>query len=142
MSTGPGGATAAAIAAAGAEVERILAGEGAGAGILDADDLLRAAVRALVDGVPGWEWVGISFTDEGSLLLGPWAGVERSPGEPPPVRVPIRFGTDTVAELGIAPGPAPAPGSDVAAALDRLASLLAAHCLVGWDTGGVAWDDL
>lgn len=133
---------AAAIAAATAEVERILAGEGAGGGAVDADDMLRAAVRALVDGVPGWEWVGISFTDEGSLLLGPWAGAERSPDELPPVRAPIRFGQDTVAELGVAPGPAPAAGSDEAAALERLASLLAAHCLVGWDTGGVAWGEL
>ena len=28
------------------------------------------------------------------------------------------------------------------AQLERLAALLAAHCLVGWDTGGVPWDEL
>lgn len=127
-------ATAAALAAATAEVERLLA-----AGADDPDDALRAAVAALQAGVPGWEWVGISFTDEGQLLLGPWAGAERAPGEHPPVRVPIRFQGATVAELGIA-GPAPGPAET--AALDRLATLLAAHCLVGWDTGGVPWDEL
>ena len=125
-----------ALAAATAEVERLLAAGD------EPDDQLRAAVAALQTGVPGWEWVGISFTDEGSLLLGPWAGAARAPGEHPPVRWPIRFGDAVVAELGIAPGPSPAAGSEEAAALDRLASLLAAHCLVGWDTGGVPWDEL
>lgn len=106
----------------------------------DADDALRAAVAAVQSGVPGYSWVGISFVDEGSLLLGPWAGTERGPGDPPPLRVPIRFQGTTVAELGI-DGPSPvSPGEE--AALGRLADLLAAYCLVGWDTGGIPWDEL
>lgn len=122
-----------ALQAAAEAVERILAAGG------DADDALREAVTAVQSRVPGYDWVGISFVDAGTLLLGPWAGAERAPDAPPPVRVPIRFQGTTVAELGIA-GPAPDDGEQ--AGLERLASLLAAHCLVGWDTGGVPWDEL
>jgi hypothetical protein len=121
------------LAAAGAEVERLLAGDG------DPDDGLRAAVAALHGQVPGYGWVGISFVDEGALLLGPWAGEERAPDAPPPVRVPIRFQGTTVAELGIA---GPEPDAAELAALEHIATGLAAHCLVGWDTGGVPWDEL
>lgn len=106
----------------------------------DADDVLRDAVAVVQSGVPGFDWVGITFVEEGSLLLGPWAGAGRTPDAPPPVRVPIRFQGTTVAELGVA-GP-PEPDAEELAALEQLAGLLAAHCLVGWDTGGVAWDEL
>ena len=113
------------------------------AGILDAggdaDDILRQVVAALQSRVPGYDWVGISFVDEGALLLGPWAGVERAPGAPPPVRVPIRFQGTTVAELGVA---GPVPDDDEQVVLERLATLVAAHCLVGWDTDGVPWNVL
>lgn len=105
----------------------------------DADDILREAVATVQAQVPGYDWVGISFVDEGALLLGPWAGAERAPAAPPPLRVPIRFQGTTVAELGVA---GPAPDEDEQAVLERLAALVAAHCLVGWDTGGVPWDAL
>lgn len=114
-------------------VEQLLATGG------DADDVLRDAVAAVHGGAPGIEWLGISFVDEGALLLGPWAGAERAPGAPPPVRIPIRFQGTTVAELGVA---CATPDAAVQAQLERLAALLAAHCLVGWDTGGVPWDEL
>ena len=113
------------------------------AGILDAggdaDDVLREAVAALQSRVPGYDWVGISFVDEGALLLGPWSGEQRGPDAPPPLRVPIRFQGTKVAELGV---DGPAPGDDEQAALEHLAGLVAAHCLVGWDTGGVPWEAL
>ena len=105
----------------------------------DADDLLRQAVAAVHAQVPGYDWVGISFVDEGALLLGPWAGEERGPDAPPPLRLPIRFQGTKVAELGV---DGPAPGDDEQAALEHLAGLIAAHCLVGWDTGGVPWEAL
>lgn len=114
-------------------VEQILATGG------DADDVLRDAVAAVHGGVPGIEWIGISFVDDGALLLGPWAGAERAPDAPPPVRIPIRFQGTRVAELGLACTP---PDAAAQAQLERLAALLAAHCLVGWDTGGVPWDAL
>ena len=127
------GERAQALGAAAETVARILDSGG------DADDLLRAAVAAVQAQVPGYDWVGISFVDEGALLLGPWAGAERAPAAPPPLRVPIRFQGTTVAELGVA---GPAPDGEEQVALDHLAALLAGHCLVGWDTGGVPWDAL
>ena len=122
-----------ALSAAAEAVARILDSGG------DADDVLREAVATVQAQVPGYDWVGISFVDEGALLLGPWAGAERAPAAPPPLRVPIRFQGTTVAELGVA---GPAPDEDEQAELERLAALVAAHCLVGWDTGGVPWDAL
>lgn len=105
----------------------------------DADDVLRDVVAAVQSRVPGYEWVGISFVDDGALLLGPWAGKERAPATPPPVRVPISFQGTKVAELGVA---GPAPDDEEQVALERIATLVSAHCLVGWDTGGVPWDAL
>lgn len=105
----------------------------------DADDVLREVVAQVQSRVPGYEWVGISFIDDGALLLGPWAGNERPPTAPPSVRVPIRFQGTTVAELGVA---GPAPDAEEQVALERIATLVSAHCLVGWDTGGVPWDAL
>ena len=105
----------------------------------DADDVLREVVAAVQSRVPGYVWVGISFVDEGALLLGPWAGEQRAPDAPPPVRVPIRFQGTKVAELGVA---GPAPDDDEQVALERLATLVSAHCLVGWDTGGSPWAEL
>ena len=122
-----------ALRAATAAVERILDAGG------DADDLLRQVVVAVQSQVPGYGWVGISFVDEGALLLGPWAGEERAANAPPPVRVPIHFQGTRVAELGVA---GPAPDDEEQTALERLATLVSAHCLVGWDTGGVPWDEL
>ena len=127
------GERAQALGAAAETVARILDSGG------DADDLLRAAVAAVQAQVPGYDWVGISFVEEGALLLGPWAGAERAPAAPPPLRVPIRFQGTTVAELGVA---GPPPDGEEQVALDHLAALLAGHCLVGWDTGGVPWDAL
>lgn len=94
----------------------------------DADDVLRAAVAALV-AEPGVAWAGISFVEQGVLVLGPCAGVE-SPAHR--ARVPIVYGGDVVGELA-------ADGIEVAT-LERAAELLAAHVLLGWDTGGEAWE--
>jgi putative methionine-R-sulfoxide reductase with GAF domain len=105
----------------------------------DADDVLRAVVDAVHERVPHYDWVGISFVEEGDLVLGPWAGVERLPDEPPPVRVPIRYQGSKVGELGV---DAPAPADDERVFLERLALLVSAHCLVGWDTGGMTWAEL
>jgi hypothetical protein len=108
----------------------------------DADDVLRQVVEVVQSRVPGYGWVGISFVDEGSLLLGPWAGEERAPDAPPPLRLPIRFQGVTVAELGVA-GTAPiGDGEEEQRFLEQVAVLVSAHCLVGWDTGGVPWDEL
>jgi len=95
----------------------------------DADDVLRAVVATLVER-GGCSWAGILFVEDGELVLGPEAG------DPAPAarrRIPVTYQGDRVAELV-------ADGCDDQPFLERVATLISAHCLVGWDTGGVPWD--
>jgi hypothetical protein len=107
-----------------AAVERVLAQRA------DADDVLREVVDVLVaDG--GCRWAGILFVESGELVLGPQAG---TPDDAARTSVPVVFHGDRVAELA-------ADGCADPAALERVADLVAPYCLVGWDTGGVPWDE-
>jgi len=97
----------------------------------DADEVLRGVVAALHDRA-GYAWAGIFFVEDGSLVLGPEAGV---PDETTRTVVPVTWQGDRIAELAV----------DGAAAedrpvLERVAVLVSGHCLVGWDTGGAAWE--
>jgi putative methionine-R-sulfoxide reductase with GAF domain len=95
----------------------------------DADEALRETVRILA-AEPGIAWAGIAFLDEGSLVLGPSAG---DPDERRRSAVPIRFEESAVGELVI-------DGHADPALLEEVAGRIAAHVLIGWDTGGEAWD--
>ena len=101
-------------------VEEIVAGGG------EADDVLRAVVRALHEDGAGW--VGIAFVEGGRLELGPSAG-----GEPPDElqRHPVEWQGSKVAELQASCGKPER--------LAQVAALIAPYCLVGWDTGGEPW---
>ena len=106
-----------------AAVARAVGGEG------DADDVLRAVVAALVeDG--GCAWAGILFAEGDELVLGPHAG---NPDPGLRLQLPVVYDGSRVAELV-------ADGCDDRAFLDRVAQLIAVHCLVGWDTSGVPWE--
>jgi hypothetical protein len=94
----------------------------------EADDVLRAAVDVLHR---RFDYAAIAFVEEGELVPGPSAG---GPAEPA-ARVPVVFRDATVAELQVSPAP------DDSAVLDRVAELIAPHCLVGWDTGGEPWPE-
>ena len=102
------------------------------AGILDrggdADEALRSVVGLLAT-QPGVSWAGIAFLEEGLLHLGPEAG---TPDEAQRVRAPVAFQGDPVGELWI-------DGKADPAFLERVATLISAHVLVGWDTGGHTW---
>jgi putative methionine-R-sulfoxide reductase with GAF domain len=54
--------------------------------------------------------------------------------------VPISYDGMVVAEIDIDSDTPAAFGDDDRAFLERVAGLLSEHCLVGWDTGGEAWD--
>jgi hypothetical protein len=97
----------------------------------DADDVLRAIVSTLVE-QGGCAWAGILFAEDGELVLGPQAG-EPDPGLR--LQLPVVYQGARVAELVV-------DGCDDRAFLDRVAVLIAAHCLVGWDTGGVPWESV
>jgi hypothetical protein len=102
------------------EIERILDHGG------DADEVLREVVAVLQS---DYSWVGISFVEEGELVLGPALGEQTVE----PTRIPISYENNLVAELGVT-----ADELD-RASLERVAVLIAPYCLVGWDTGGEAW---
>jgi hypothetical protein len=95
----------------------------------DADDVLRQTVAALA-GADGCTWAGIFFVEEGELVLGPEAG---EPDEARRLSVPVTWKGDKVAELAV-------DGEADRARLEQVAAEIADLCLVGWDTGGEAWE--
>ena len=97
----------------------------------DADEVLRQVI-AVLHGLDDYSWVGISFVEEGELVLGPAQG-ERTAE---PTAIPIVYENNVVAELGVVAGEVDSEGRTF---LERVALLISPYCLVGWDTGGEAW---
>ena len=97
----------------------------------DADDVLRAVVTALHER-GGYAWAGLFFVEGDELVLGPAAG---EPDEPQRTTVPVRWQNERIAELAV-----DGAAAEDAPILERVAVLVSGHCLVGWDTGGEAWD--
>jgi len=106
-------------------IERIVAQGG------DADELLRAVVAALHDDA-GYAWAGIFFVEDGALVLGPHAG---SPHDTARTTVSVTYLGTRIAELAVDDAP-----EEDRMFLERVAYLVAGHCLVGWDTGGESWE--
>jgi hypothetical protein len=95
----------------------------------DADDLLRRAVSELA-AREDCAWAAVYFVEESKLVLGPQAG---RPDPPSRTTVPVLWRGTRVAELA-ADGAVPEPE------LEAVAVAIADLCLVGWDTGGEAWE--
>ena len=108
-------------------VERILNRGG------DADDVLRAVVDVLADRFDHYAWVGISFVEEGVLVVGPSRGTR---GRAVRLEAPVAFQGHTVARLEVDTA---APGPHDPDLLARVATLISPYCLVGWDTRGEPW---
>jgi hypothetical protein len=95
----------------------------------EADDVLRAVVDALVS-TGEIRWAGIAFTEDEALRLGPARG---EADEAHRERVPVEYDGATVGELW-------ADGEVHRDELERIAALIAPYVLIGWDTGGEAWE--
>jgi len=95
----------------------------------DADELLRRAVTELA-ARDDCVWAAIYFVEEDRLVLGPRAG---TPDPPRRTTVPVLWRGTPVAELA-------ADGAVAQTELDAVAAGIADLCLVGWDTGGEAWE--
>jgi len=95
----------------------------------DADDVLRAVVRTLVER-GGYAWAAISFVEEGRLVPGPAAG---EPDQERRTTVPVSYRGERVGELAV-------DGDADPELLERVALLISAHVLLGWDTGGQKWE--
>ena len=93
------------------------------------DDVLRSAVSILAE-EPGITWAGIAFSEEGNVVLGPEAGEH---DEAHRVQVPVVFQGSQVGELWV-------DGVAEQAFLERVAVLISAHVLIGWDTRGERWE--
>ena len=96
----------------------------------DADDVLRAVVRVLPEQLPGLAWAGVYFKEGDRLVPGPASG---EPDEGRRVHVPVSYRGERVGELAV-------DGEAGAAFLERVATLISAHVLLGWDTGGERWE--
>ena len=106
-----------------AEIDRVVVAGG------DADDVLRAVVAALA-AEPEITWAGITFLEAGELVLGPSAG---SPDEARRHVTAIAYRGDPVGELVV-------DGTGDATFLAEIAASLSDYVLLGWDTGGTAWE--
>jgi hypothetical protein len=95
----------------------------------DADELLRRTVSELA-AREDCVWAGIYFVEEDGLVLGPEAGTP-DPGSR--TSVPVGWRGTRVAELA-------ADGTVAPVELEAIAAGIADLCLVGWDTGGEAWE--
>jgi putative methionine-R-sulfoxide reductase with GAF domain len=109
-------------------IERILNRGG------DSDDVLRAVIEAIEQRLPQVEWAALLFVERGELVLGPSAGADAGGVR---LELPVRYDGQRVGRLDVAGGPFDQEDEDF---LARVASLISAHTLLGWDTGGQAWD--
>ena len=95
----------------------------------DADDVLRAVVATLAAD-RDIAWAGIWLLEADELLLGPSAG---SPNETRRHVTAIAYRGELVGELAV-------DGEAEQSILEHVATLISAHALLGWDTGGSAWE--
>jgi hypothetical protein len=95
----------------------------------EADDVLRGVVGELATR-PEIDWAGIFFHEGAELALGPEAGQQDVTRRS---TVPILYRDARVGDLAV-------DGVADPAFLEQVASRIAAHVLLGWDTGGEAWD--
>lgn len=124
----------------------------------EADRVLRATTELIVSEAPHVRWAGIYFAEQSTLELGPFSGKDNAAPhevpqlEQPPLReidqrtreqsVPVLFDGTAVALLVARIDASDEAGEDAAELLRGVASRIAGHCLVAWDTGGVEWEDV
>ncbi|HEY2372431.1 MAG TPA: hypothetical protein VGH82_07765 [Gaiellaceae bacterium] len=100
----------------------------------DADEILRNVVAALHTDA-GYPWAGIYFAEGDALVLGPHAGATDTSTGTARTTTPVTWQGERIAELAIDDAP-----EEDRKFLERVAALVADHCLVGWDTGGESWE--
>lgn len=97
----------------------------------EADEMLRLVVGRL--GFTLYVSVAIAFLDDGALTVGPTHGSEPATC----LAVPVLFQEAPIAEIRVSPAL-----DEDRPFLERVARRISLLCLVGWDTGGVPWDEL
>jgi putative methionine-R-sulfoxide reductase with GAF domain len=102
------------------------------------DEALRQTVAVLHQRIPHYTWVGLYFVEGEELPLGPSSGAPDSGATR--TAIPVVYEGTQTATLGIE-SQTELDAAD-RAFLERVAVLISAHCLVGWDTGGVPWPEV
>jgi putative methionine-R-sulfoxide reductase with GAF domain len=105
----------------------------------EADEVLRQTVAVLHDRIDRYSWVGLFFVEGDELVLGPSKG-EAQEGAVE-LETPVVYDGKRIAALTVKTGHAGGFDADDEVFLGRVALLVSAHSLVGWDTGGVPWAD-
>jgi putative methionine-R-sulfoxide reductase with GAF domain len=100
--------------------------------------VLRQTVAVLHQRIPHYTWVGLYFVEGEELPLGPSSGAPDSGATR--TAIPVVYEGTQTATLGIE-SQAELDAAD-RAFLERVAVLISAHCLVGWDTGGLPWPEV
>jgi putative methionine-R-sulfoxide reductase with GAF domain len=131
-------------------IERILASEP------EPDVALRHTIAVLAEHLPQYTWAGLFLLEDGALALGPstsppegactdLAGASMASNErelsATGLALPVRFASQLVGVIVVRSGEPGGVGPDDESFLERVATLISAHCLVGWDTGGATWGD-
>jgi len=101
----------------------------------EADEVLRQTVEVVHDRIDAYTWVGLAFIEDGNSVLGPSRGGNDGRSR---IETPVVYRGMHVATL-LVETEAPPTEQDTSF-LERVAVLISAHCLVGWDTGGVPWE--
>jgi hypothetical protein len=91
----------------------------------EADEVLRGVLQALHE--RGIGYAAIRFVEAGELVDGPSVGAGTAT-----LSTPVLFEGRQVGELALA--------SDDRALAERVATLISAYVLVGWDTRGERWE--
>ncbi len=98
----------------------------------DADEVLRGVVDVLARLYP---YAAIALVEGAELVPGPARGAPQGGT----TAVPVVFRGTKVAELRVSP---PEEDREGRAFLERVATLVSAHCLVGWDGSEAPWEAL
>jgi putative methionine-R-sulfoxide reductase with GAF domain len=69
-------------------------------------------------------------------------GRDQGAAGPPELDVPVLWEGQAIAVFNVDASHGAELGEDDRVFLERVALLVSAHCLVGWDTGGVDWEDV
>jgi putative methionine-R-sulfoxide reductase with GAF domain len=124
----------------------------------EADRVLRATTAIVTQALSSVQWVGIYVTEDGELELGPAAGLKDGAPEPAPsldqprsqlvsidlseLAVPVVYDGTVV---GLILARTETTGDEqqwLVGLLEMVAERISSHCLVGWDTGGVEWENV
>jgi putative methionine-R-sulfoxide reductase with GAF domain len=124
----------------------------------EADRVLRATTAMLAQALSSVQWVGIYVTEDGELELGPAAGSKDGAPEPAPsldqprsqlvsndlseLAAPVTYDGTVVGLIVARTETAADEQQRIVDLLEMVAERISSHCLVGWDTGGVEWENV